>query len=248
LNQIERKILNKIRQEGCIHLALIDPEETLPSDAVNMAKTLEQYGSVAIMIGGSTVASTSQVDEVVNAIKTRVNIPIIIFPNNVSGISKYADAIWFMSLLNSINPLFITGLQALAAPIVKRLDIEAISLGYIIIGKESTAAYIGQAHVIPYEATELAVSYALAAEYLGMHFVYLEAGSGAKHPILSKMITAVKKAVSIPVIVGGGIKNAKNAHEIKQAGADIIVTGTVREENTSLNEVKNIIQIINGNR
>lgn len=244
MNQIEQLLLTKIRRLGCIHLPLIDPEDITPSTAGTLTRRLEEYGSTAVMIGGSTVASTSQVDEVVNAIKNCVKIPVILFPNNVSGISKHADAIWFMSLLNSLNPLFITGLQALAAPIIRRLALEAISLGYIIIGQESTASYIGQARVIPYDAVELAVSYALAAEYLGMHFVYLEAGSGAMHPVLPNMITAVKKTVSIPVIVGGGIKTAKNAYDTMNAGADIIVTGTILEDNDSLKKVKKIIETI----
>jgi phosphoglycerol geranylgeranyltransferase len=241
---IEELLLKKIGQSGCVHIALLDPEDTTPSTAADLTQKLEAYGSTAIMIGGSTVASTSQVDEVVKAIKNRVTIPIILFPNNVSGISRYADAIWFMSLLNSTNSLFITGMQALAAPIIRRLNLEPIPLGYIIIGGESTASYIGQARVIPYEAVELAVSYALAAEYLGMHFVYLEAGSGAKYPVTGIMIKAVKDRVSIPVIVGGGIKTAKNAFDVMNAGADIIVTGTVLENNESLNEVKEIIQTI----
>jgi phosphoglycerol geranylgeranyltransferase len=245
MKRIEELLLTKIGQSGCIHIALLDPEDTTPSTAADITQKLETYGSTAIMIGGSTVASTSQVDEVVKAIKNRVTMPIILFPNNVSGISRYADAIWFMSLLNSTNSLFITGMQALAAPIIRRLNLEPIPLGYIIIGGESTASYIGQARVIPYEAVELAVSYALAAEYLGMHFVYLEAGSGAKYPVTGIMIKAVKDRVSIPVIVGGGIKTAKNAVDAMNAGADIIVTGTVLENNESLNEVKEIIQIIN---
>ncbi|MHA2405160.1 MAG: phosphoglycerol geranylgeranyltransferase [Candidatus Hermodarchaeia archaeon] len=244
MNRIEQLLLTKISQLGCIHIPLIDPEDTTPSTAAALTRQLEEYGSTAVMIGGSTVASTSQVDEVVTAIKNHVKMPVILFPNNVSGISKYADGVWFMSLLNSINPLFITGLQALAAPIIRRLALEAISLGYIIIGRESTASYIGQARVIPYDAVELAVSYALAAEYLGMHFVYLEAGSGAMHPILPRMITAVKETVSIPVIVGGGINTAKNAYDTMKAGADVIVTGTILEDNHSLNKVKEIIETI----
>lgn len=245
MKRIEELLLKKIRQSGCIHLALLDPEETTASTAADITQKLEAYGSTAIMIGGSTVASTSQVDEVVKAIKKRITMPIILFPNNVSGISRYADAIWFMSLLNSTNSLFITGMQALAAPIIRRLNLEPISLGYIIIGGESTASYIGQARVIPYDAVELAVSYALAAEFLGMHFVYLEAGSGARSPVTGSMIKAVKDRVSIPIIVGGGIKTAKNALDAMNAGADIIVTGSILENNESLDEVKEIIQTIN---
>ena len=243
---VEQILLNKIQSEGCIHLSLIDPEETQPVDAASIAVSLEQYGTTAIMVGGSTVASSSLVDNVVQSIKKSVKIPVILFPNNVTGVSKYADAIWFMSLLNSNNPLFISGLQALAAPIIKRNNMETIPLAYIIIGEGSTAAYIGQAHVIPYDAVEIASNYALAAEYLGMHFVYLEAGSRARQPIPPKTVSTVKKNVSIPVIVGGGIREVSSAAAIVKAGADAIVTGTVVEDDKSGQKVKEIIEEIRG--
>lgn len=244
MGRVEQYLLEKIKKDRCIHLSLIDPEETQPKDAATLAKSLEQYGTSAIMVGGSTIASTSLVDGVVKAIKNSVKIPVILFPNNVTGVSKYADAIWFMSLLNSNNPLFITGLQALAAPMIKNHGIEAIPLAYIIVGEGSTAAYIGQAHAIPYDAAEIAASYALAAEYLGMHFIYLEAGSGAKQPISSKMVSTVKNNVTIPVIVGGGIRERMDAEAIAKAGADAIVTGTIVEDDKSGQKVKEIIEQI----
>jgi len=245
MGRVEQDLLRKIQREGCIHLSLIDPEETQPADAASIAKSLERYGSAAIMVGGSTVASTSLVDEVVRAIKSRVKIPVILFPNNVACVSRHADAIWFMSLLNSNNPLYITGLQALAAPMIKRYGVETIPLAYLIVGEGSTAAYIGQAHAIPYESAEIATSYALAAEYLGMHFVYLEAGSGAREPVSSKMVAMVKENVGIPVIVGGGIRERASAEVIARAGADAIVTGTVVEDDKSGQKVR---EIINGIR
>jgi phosphoglycerol geranylgeranyltransferase len=241
LGPVELYLLNKIKKEGTIHLSLIDPEITRPKEAVAIAKILEDYGTSAIMIGGSTIASVSIIDEVVKAIKENVNIPVILFPSNLTSISKHADAILFMSLLNSNNPMFITGFQALAAPIIKKHDIETISLAYIIIGGESTAAYIGRAHTIPYEANKIATSYALAGEYLGTHFIYLEAGSGSKHSISPKMIAMVKKNVTIPVIVGGGIRDWVNADLIAKAGADAIVTGTVIENDVSGRKIGKII-------
>ncbi len=241
MGRVEQELLEKIRREGCIHLALIDPEETPAAEAASTAQSLEQYGTAAIMVGGSTIASNSLVDEVVRAIKSKVSIPVILFPNNATGVSRYADAIWFMSLLNSNNPLFITGFQALAAPTIKGYGLETIPLAYIIIGEGSTAAYIGQAHAIPHQSVEIAVSYALAAEYLGMHFIYLEAGSGAKEPISSKMIAAVKKNVNIPVIVGGGIREHISSGAIAEAGADAIVTGTILEDDKSGQRIREII-------
>lgn len=244
MGQVEQYLLRKIKKDRCIHLSLIDPEETRPADAASLAKSLERYGTAAIMVGGSTIASNSLVDDVVQAIKSNVKIPVILFPNNVAGVSRYADALWFMSLLNSNNPMFITGLQALAAPTIKHHRIETISLAYIIVGEGSTAAYIGQAHSIPYEAVDIATSYALAAEYLGMHFIYLEAGSGAKQPVSSKMVSTVKNNVTIPVIVGGGIRERISAKSIVKAGADAIVTGTIVEDDKAGQKVREIIEEI----
>jgi phosphoglycerol geranylgeranyltransferase len=223
---------------------LIDPEKTKPDEAVALAKEMQQYGTAAIMVGGSTIASTSLVDEIILALKNRIEIPTILFPNHIAGVSKYADAMWFMSLLNSNNPLYITGFQALAALTIKNIGIEAIPLAYLIVGTNSTAAYVGQAHIIPHQAAEIATGYALAAEYMGMRFVYLEAGSGAKKPVSSKMVTMVKKSTSIPVIVGGGIKEPGRAEALAKAGADAIVTGTVLEDNESRQRIKDIIMSI----
>ena len=232
MEHVEQYLLDRIRHAGSIHLALIDPEEMSPSKIITVVKSLEEAGTTAIMVGGSTVTSISQLDSVVKAIKDNVRIPVILFPNNITGVSQYADAIWFMSLLNSNNPYFITGIQALSAPLIKRYGIETIPLGYIIIGEGSTAAYIGQAHSIPYDKPEVATSYALAAQYLGMHFVYLEAGSGAKRPVTPEMVSMVKKNLDIPLIVGGGIRTKLDAKTIAEAGADAIVTGNLIEEGT----------------
>ena len=244
MGRVKQYLLNKIQKEKSIHLTLIDPEKNRPVKAAKIANTLENYGTTAIMVGGSTVVSVSQLNEVVKAIKKNVNIPVILFPNNLTGISKYADAIWFMSLLNSSNPHFITGVQALGAPIVKQYKLEAISLGYIIIGEGSTAAYIGQAHPISHNKLELASMYALAAQYLGMNFVYLEAGSGSKKPVSPEMVTMVKKSLDVPLIVGGGIRTSADAEAVVKAGTDAIVTGTITEEDKSGKMIRDIIRSI----
>jgi phosphoglycerol geranylgeranyltransferase len=244
MGRVEQYLLNSIKTDGHIHLTLIDPQNTNPIKAVKITSTLEKYGTTAIMVGGSTVVSFPQLDGVVKAIKKSVNIPVILFPNNITGISQYADAIWFMSLLNSRNPHFITGVQALGAPIVKQYGLEALSLGYVIIGEGSTAAYIGQAQSIPHDKPEIASIYALAAQYLGMHFVYLEAGSGSKSPVSPKMVTMVKKNLKIPLIVGGGIRSREEAEVAVKAGADVIVTGTIIETNQSGETIKNIIECV----
>lgn len=234
--RVEKYLLDKIKTDGTIHVALVDPEKVSPESAARTAEEAKNAGTAAIMVGGSTALSTTHLDGVVQAIKKAVDVPVILFPSNITGISKYADAIWFMSLLNSFDPYFIIGAQVLGAPIIRSFRLEAIPLGYVIIGEGGAASVIGRACPIPYDKAELAVAHALAAEYMGMRFVYLEAGSGAKHTVQREMISVVKQVLSIPLIVGGGIKTGKQAKEIAGAGADIVVTGTLTETEGNLNE------------
>jgi phosphoglycerol geranylgeranyltransferase len=183
------------------------------------------------MVGGSTVASPQELDQTVRAIKDGCSLPVILFPNGLSGISRFADAIFFMSLLNSSKTQYIIGAQALGAPVVKRFKLEPIPLGYILVGDSNTAvSSVGQAELIPYSKPDLAASYALAAQFLGMRFVYLEAGSGATRPVELDMVKKVSHEVEVPVIVGGGIKTPEQAQRIAMAGASAIVTGTVLEK------------------
>src|SRR5512139_1051378 len=226
---IERYLLEKIKADGTIHMTLIDPEKVTVDAAVKVALSSKNSGTSAIMIGGSTFVSQTHLDEVVKAIKDAVNLPTILFPNNVTGISSHADAIWFMSLLNSVDPYFLIGAQILGAPLVKKFGLEPISMGYVIVGEGGTAGIVGKAIPVPYNKPELAAAHALAGQYLGMHFIYLEGGSGAKAPVPPEMIQTVKRYVNIPLVVGGGIRTKEAALATRSAGADVIVTGNVVE-------------------
>jgi len=248
IGTIEKYLLEKIECEGAIHITLIDPEKVTPPQASRIARKARSSGTSAIMIGGSTFASTSHLDNVIKAVKRTVKIPVILFPNNVTGISRRADAIWFMSLLNSFDPYFLMGAQVLGAPLVKKYRLEPIPLGYIIVGEGGTAGIVGKAVPIPYNKPELAAAHALAGEYLGMHFIYLEAGSGAKKPVPPQMIRAVKRYIDIPLIVGGGIKSSKQALVAASAGANIIVTGNVVENTEVKSKVSEIIEGIRSRR
>jgi len=230
IGKVEKYLLDKIREDGAIHITLLDPEKVTPQSASKIALEVEACKTAAIMVGGSTLTSTSHLDDVVKAIKKAVKSPVILFPNNITGICRHADAIWFMSLLNSSDPYFIAGAQILGAPLIKKFGLEAIPLGYIIVGDSSAVSVVGRACPIPYNKPELAAAHALAAQYFGMRFVYLEAGSGAKKPPPKDMIKTVKEFVNISVIVGGGIRTSRQVREAVNAGADIIVTGTVVEE------------------
>jgi phosphoglycerol geranylgeranyltransferase len=241
VGSVERYLLKKIEKEGTIHMTLIDPEKVTPDSASQLAKEAEACGTAAIMVGGSTSFSTSHLDEVAKALKESVKIPIILFPNGVTGITKYADAIWFMSLLNSSDPHFLVGAQVMGAPLVKKYCLEPVPLGYIIVGEGGAVSVVGKAVPIPYNEPERAVDYALAAECFGMRFVYLEAGSGVRKHVPAEMAQAVKRATSLTLIVGGGIRTGEQVKKIVEAGADIIVTGTVLEENKGRHKIRELI-------
>src|SRR5579872_1509543 len=172
--------------------ALIDPDNFQKKGALSVARTAEKLGFYCIFIGGSTLGDQTHLDEIVYAVKQHVTCPVILFPGNVTGISRHADAILFSSLLNSTNTYFIIGAQAIGAIQVSRHQLEAIPMGYLVFGDESTTSFIGQVRSIPYSKPAVAVMYALAAQYLGMRALYLEAGSGSNHPMPQEVVKAVK--------------------------------------------------------
>jgi phosphoglycerol geranylgeranyltransferase len=248
LGRVEKYLLEKIKAEGSIHITLIDPEKVTPSQASRVAENSKISGTSAMMIGVSTFVSQAHLDAVVKAIRRTVKIPAILFPNNVTGISRHADAIWFMSLLNSVDPYFLIGAQILGAPLVKKYGLEPISMGYIIVGEGGTAGIVGKAIAVPYNKPELAAAHALAGQYLGMHFIYLEGGSGAKNPVPPEMIRTVKHFIDIPLIVGGGIRTKEQSLAAASAGADIIVTGNITESIHAKEKVSEIIDGVKGTK
>ena len=230
---IAEDIIKKTKKKP-LHFSLLDPDKQTPKDAGEIAKTAEEAGSSAIMVGGSTLIFQTQVDETVKAIKDKSNLPVILFPSGAKYLSKYADAVFFMSLLNSRNLGYVIREHVKGAPFVKYSGIEPISMGYVIVEPGMTAGKIGEVDLIKRDDLQSAIGYALAAQYLGMNFFYLEAGSGAPAPVSNEMISAVKKSTSIPLLVGGGIRDAKTAAEKVKAGANIIVTGTRLEQGRNL--------------
>jgi phosphoglycerol geranylgeranyltransferase len=227
-NEIEKYIHQQIRELGTICFPLIDSENVINAGII--ATKVESLGASAVLIGGSSVVDQIDLAKIVSDIKINVKIPVILFPGNITGVVPKADAILFSSLLNSENPYFITEAQALGSMSVKRYNIEPLPTGYLIIGEYTTAWYVGKARGIPFDKNNLAVMYSLAAQYLGMRFLYLEAGSGSTRTVSCEMIAAVRKYYEGVIIVGGGIHNAQTAKEIADAGADIIVIGTMLEK------------------
>ncbi|MFX0096310.1 MAG: geranylgeranylglyceryl/heptaprenylglyceryl phosphate synthase [Candidatus Hodarchaeota archaeon] len=235
-----RKVVN---DEGVAHLTLIDPDPAhqTPSQAGQLANLATKAGSDAIMVGGST---SLDVDETVTAIKDQTEVPIILFPGNITGISKHADAVFFMSVFNASHPYWVVGAQALAAPTVKKIGIEAIPMAYLIVEPGGTAGYVSGARLIPRNKPEIAASYALAAQYMGFKLVYLEGGSGVEAMVPPEMISTVSKTTDIPIIVGGGINTTKEAVSAAKAGARMIVQGTFVEKTVFRDKGQTLGEII----
>jgi phosphoglycerol geranylgeranyltransferase len=243
---IAENIIELVKKKK-LHFALLDPDKQKPDVAGQIAQTVTDAGSSAIMVGGSTLLSQKQVDETVQAIKKNSDLPVILFPSGAKFLSKYADAVFFMSLLNSNNLGYVIREHVKGAPFVKYSGLEPISMGYVIIEPGMTAGRIGEADLIKRNDLQTAVGYALATEYLGMDFFYIEAGSGAPDPVPNEMIQAVKKNTSIPLLIGGGIRDPDTAKEKARAGANIIITGTAIEKDAHFKTtLARIIQALEG--
>jgi phosphoglycerol geranylgeranyltransferase len=230
IGRVEETLSQTVQKHGAGHLTLIDPDSQKPAQAAIMAEAAAQGGTDAIMVGGSIGAAGIRLYETVEQIKKKTDLPVILFPSSVAGLCENADAVFFMSLLNSRTPAYIVENQALGAPIVLRYGLEPIPMAYIIIEPGGTVGFVGDARLIPRKKPELAVAYALAAKYMGMRLIYLEAGSGADSPVPVPMVAAVKKAIgNTLLVVGGGIRSKEAAVELVAAGADLLVTGTAVE-------------------
>ncbi|HLD42115.1 MAG TPA: geranylgeranylglyceryl/heptaprenylglyceryl phosphate synthase [archaeon] len=235
------------RLKGPLHFTLIDPDKQEPEAAGELAKAVEGFGSDAIMIGGSWGdAFGEKLEKTISEIKKSCKLPVILFPSSAQQISEKADAIFFMSLLNSRSPQFLIDEQAKGAIYVKKFGLEPLSTAYMIVesGNNPAVAWVGDVKAIPRDKPEIAVAYSLAAKYFGMKLAYLEGGSGAKLSVPAEMVSAVKQSIGpdMWLIVGGGIRDAETAKEKIKAGADIIVTGTIAEENKE--KLKEIIKAI----
>jgi phosphoglycerol geranylgeranyltransferase len=240
-------ILKKVQDEK-VHMTLIDPDKQDPVEAGRMAGKAVELGSDAIMIGGSTGVDQENLDGTVNRIKENVDVPTILFPGGAHTISRYADAIYFMSILNSKSVKNVIGEQRKASLVIKKLGIEPIPMGYLIIEPGMTVGEVGEASLIPRDDPGAAVEYALAGQYLGMKLIYLEAGSGAPAPVPQEMISMVKGELDVPLVIGGGIRNPEDAGMVAKAGADIVVTGTIVELDKTQSILGEIIESVKSAR
>lgn len=227
--------MNRFYSEDKKLAILIDPSSIGLEDIVSIVERADKASVNFIFVGGSLMSNCS-FESVIIKLKSLTNIPIIIFPGSSMQVSRHADAILFLSLISGRNPDLLIGNQVITAPIIKAFNIPTISVGYILIdgGIVSSVQYMSGTMPIPSNKTEIAVCTAMAGEMLGLKSIYLEAGSGAISPISAEMIVDVKKNISVPLIVGGGIRDAEQARKTFIAGADIIVVGNILEKNVQV--------------
>jgi len=243
-NKVESFLKAELKKKKALLFVLIDSEVSKLESSKKLAKDVEKIGASAILVGGSSATDQIEMAKVVKGIKQGIKIPIILFPGNVTGVVPDADAILFSSLMNSENPYFITQAQALGAPSVLKFGLEPLPTAYLVIGDGTSAWFVGSARGIPFEKPKIAAAYALAAQFLGMRFVYLEAGSGAKSTVTPEMVKTVRKTFNGFLIVGGGIKDAKTAKELVKAGADALVIGNFLEKGGSIKKLTEIAKTI----
>lgn len=232
---IFNKILEDKKQGKKSFAVLIDPDKVDTSSLKKIVALSVEAKVDYFFVGGSLVIS-SHLDVCIQYLKSASNIPIILFPGSPSQVSKYADALLYLSLISGRNPELLIGQHVLSAPFVKQSGLEIMPTGYMVVdgGAPTTVSYISNAAPIPADKTDIAMCTAMAGEMLGMKLIYMDAGSGAKHPITEKMISKVSSNVDAPIIVGGGIVDANKALANCKAGADIIVVGNAIEKDANL--------------
>lgn len=228
--------LTAAKQRGEKRLAvLIDPDKLRLQRLEELLNLGIECGVHYFFIGGSLVVN-NMLDEVLSGIRQRCDVPLVLFPGNSFQLSYKADAILFLSLISGRNPELLIGQHVIAAPFLKMSPLEVISTGYMLIngGVQTAVQYMSNTYPIPAGKTDIAVCTALAGEMLGLKTIYLEAGSGALNPVPEHMIEAVRGAISIPLIVGGGIRTPEKAAASLRAGADMLVVGNAVEKEPGL--------------
>lgn len=244
--KVEKYIKDELEQKKGLLFALIDPlDYASPTEAVKTAKNADEGGADLILIGGSTGVQGEVLDCITKEVKSVCSKPVVLFPGNIGTLTKYADAVYFMSMLNSRNTYWISEAQMLAAPVVKYYGVEPLSVAYTVVEPGGTVGWVGDAKQIPRSKPKIAAAYALAAQYMGFRFFITDAGSNPEiGHIPLEMIKAVKSSISIPYIVAGGIKTPDQAKSVSKAGADIIQVGTAFEKEGTATKVKMMVDAI----
>ncbi len=235
MHAIYYSLTERKRQGKKSFAVLVDPDKVNDSSMEQLIELAVEAKVDYFLVGGSLVIS-NYIDECVQLIKKRCNIPVVLFPGSPSQVSRYADALLYLSLISGRNPELLIGQHVVSAPVVKQSGLEIMPTGYMVIdgGAPTTVSYISNAAPLPSDKNEIAMCTAMAGEMLGMKLIYMDAGSGAKRAISESMIEKVSSVIDVPLIIGGGIRDAEKAYLNCKAGADLIVVGNAIEKDTSL--------------
>lgn len=228
-------ILSKKQNGEKLFAVLIDPDKVNDDSLVSVIELSEQSGVDLFFIGGSLMVS-DYMDKCIQLIQSKTSIPTVLFPGSNIQVSKYADAILYLSLISGRNADLLIGQHVVSAPFVKASGLEVIPTGYMVIdgGHPTAVSYMSNSFPIPKDKKDIAMCTAMAGEMLGMKLIYMDAGSGAHFPISGKMINSVARHIECPLIIGGGIRTGAQAIEACEAGADIVVVGNAIEKEASL--------------
>jgi len=213
---------------------LLDPDKATGEGLKKILRIASECRTDYILAGGSLTFNS--IDNLIDTVRSLCNIPIVLFPGNLLQLSLRADAILLLSLISGRNPELLIGDHVIAAPYLRSVREKLVSVGYILVGsgKKTSVEYISQTEAIPADKSELVVATAMAGEMLGFHMIYLEAGSGAENPVPSQIISAVRENVSVPLAVGGGLRNRREISDTFNAGANLIILGNGCEKNPGL--------------
>jgi putative glycerol-1-phosphate prenyltransferase len=234
-NSIYQQLITR-KQKGVKSFALlIDPDKTT-SESLNRLMQLTENATVDFILVGGSLMVTSHLDACIQQIKASCSIPVILFPGSPSQISRYADALLYLSLISGRNPELLIGQHVISAPALKSSGLEILSTGYMLIdgGVPTTVSYISSSTPIPADKPDIAMCTAMAGEMLGLKMIYMDAGSGARNPISTEMVQMVSKEVQVPLWVGGGITQPEQAYRHCKNGADVIVVGNAIEKSPEL--------------
>ena len=242
---VYQTLVSAANTKGAAYLILVDPDKIDAHEFPGFIEQATDAGVDGFLVGGSLVLADT-FEECIKTIKKNTTVPVVIFPGSVQQISKEADAILYLSLLSGRNAEHIIGSQVTAAPIIKKMNLEAISTAYMLVesGKTTSAEFMSNTKPLPRNKPDIAVAHALAAEYIGFKLLYLEAGSGAEQSVPEEMVAAVARHCTLPLIVGGGIRTVEDARRKVKSGARFVVTGNVLEKNGSRDLMKDFASAI----
>ena len=244
MNTYER--LLKVRKErGAGYFVLLDPDKVDRHSLPAFVRDATEAGVDGFLVGGSLMLS-DDFGQHLQTIKQNTSVPVIIFPGSIMQVSSAADAILFLVLISGRNPEYLIGNQVLAAPIIRKSGLEALSTGYMLIeaGNTTSAEFMSNTKPLPRDKADIALAHALAAELIGMKLLYLDAGSGARDSVSEEMISTIARRCSLPMIVGGGIRTPEEARNKVQAGASFVVTGTITEVNNHRSFIREFAEAV----